>query len=441
MPAAVSHVRGQSQAPSDHDLEVALVQAKRSAEALEKEGREEDGRKLVEHAAATVNRRATQLQKEGQLARAEPLLAAARNVCEEKLGPNHPETQRSLQNLAFAYRDAVNTYSSSYGKVAGAPYRVDGSIYGVHPEPPAPTDNAPQPGALASFQNKSEDAEKDEKAKEAAQSLYMRLDRQSPREWKAQVVPVLTLALKKASTSQEREELARTLGHLGPVARESVPVLTECLQKAREPRERQAILVALGDMGPAAEPAAPVLVDALRYENPETRRCAGEAIVRMGPAARHAVPALNQRAEAKDAVAQEVLRRIQGHEGRIGVADKCDCFSLQALRLAHRQIHTLAATTGVEVLVETVPTLTADKMADERARDLGVQGVYLLVAHDTPAVQVSVSEPLRKQGLTADRVRAAVEPRLRQKDFDSALREGVQVVARFEETLRDKKAP
>jgi hypothetical protein len=283
-------------------------------------------------------------------------------------------------------------------------------------------------------------AEKGEYARQAAYALRARMDRQSPRQLQTSVVPVLTQALKKAASPQERETWARTLGNLGPVARQSVPVLTECLQKVTDPRERQALVIALGQMGPAAEAAAPVLVDSLRCENPETRRYAAEAIVRMGPAARNAVPALNKWAKA-DEMAKDVLRRIQGHEGRIGVTDACDCFSVHALRVSLREIHTLASTDGVEVLVETAPTLTADKEADQRARDLGVRGVYVLLGRDVPAVQVSVSDPLQKQGLTPDRVRAAVEPRLREKDFDTALVEGVRTVARFEQSLKEKKGP
>jgi hypothetical protein len=276
------------------------------------------------------------------------------------------------------------------------------------------------------------------KVTQAAGTLRDRLDRRSAQQLKAQVVPVLTEALKKASSPRERETLARTLGHLGPAAREAVPVLTECLQKSTEPREQQAILVALGQMGPAARDAAPALVDSLQNQNVDARRYAAEALVRLGPAARGAVPALNQRAQVKDEVAQDVLRRLEGHEGRIGVCDDCDCFSVQALGESLRRIHTLAESSGIEVLVETVPALAADKQkAEERARELGVRGVYVRMSRDIPAVQVSVSPALQKRGLTPDRLQKVVEPRLKANQFDQALAEGVGEVARFQQTLGD----
>ncbi len=433
--------RGSSEAFFYHDLEVQLVKADRSVRTLEKEGRVQEARKVVEHTAANVNRVASQWQQRGELVRAEPLLAVTHELCQKKLGAEHPETQRSLQHLARAYEIAAST-SMPEGKAAvpplpGPPGVADGAnltiplpgetLSSLAPAPPAPFVKEPSTKA--------------QPARESALALRDRLDRESPQRLKVSVVPVLTQALKKASSPQEREALARTLGHLGPVAREAVPVLTECLQKATESRERQSILIALAQMGPAAESATPALVASLRTGNPETRRYAAEAIVRMGPVARKALPVLNQQVEARDPVAQDVFRRIQGREGRIGVCDPCDCFSVQALRTSLREIHTLAAASGVEVLVETVPAVKADREADDKARELGVRGVFLLMSHDAPAVQVSISDALLKQGLTADRVRAAVEPRLREKDFDGALVEGVRVVARFEQDQRGKKAP
>ena len=116
-------------------------------------------------------------------------------------------------------------------------------------------------------------------------------------------------------------------------------------------------------------------------------------------------------------------------------------FSVQALRVSLPEIYSLAESSGVEVLVETVPTLAAERKSDDRARELGVRGVYLRLARDVPAVEVSVSPGLQKQGLTAERVRAAVEPRLKENHFDQALVEGVREVVRFEQTRRERKTP
>jgi hypothetical protein len=426
----------------DRELEWKVASADREVVNLEKQGEVQKARKLAEETAATVNEAALRLQKDGYLARAEPLLANTHELCQKTLGPDHPETRRTGTNHAMTYQAAV-TAPAQDGKPAEAA-GATGVILppptgGARPQIPWPGETvfaakvAPGVRVVADLTSP-----KAEQAKEAA-ALRDRLDRRDPRQLKTQVVPVLTEALKKASSPQERETLARTLGHLGPAARDAVPVLTEYLQKSSEPREQEAILTALGQMGPAAREAAPALVESLYNNNAAARQCAAEALVRMGPAARGALPALNKRAESKDQVAQDVVRRLEGHEGRIGVCDDCDCFSVHALGSTLRQIHTLAETSGVEVLVETAPTLAAEKKADERAKEVGVRGVYLLMARDNPAVQVSVSPALQQEGLTAERVRAAVEPRLKEHNFDKALVDGVGAVAHFEQGRRDKK--
>ncbi len=423
----------------------ALAVAEGSAEDLEKKGQVREARQLVEKTAATVNQIAMQLQKDGDLVGAEPLWSNTHELCKRKLGPDHPETQCAGRNLVLTYQVAVNTPPTD-GKAAYPfnPPKAPAGIPTARAQVPYPGEKGYLPPAAAvSAKTVVADSALGREAKvaQAADTLRDKLERRDPRQLKTRVVPLLTEALKRAASPQEREALARTLGHLGPTARQAVPVLTAYLRKSNEPREQQAILIALGQMGPAARDAAPVLVEWLSNADTAARLYAAEAIVRLGPAARGALPALNKRAEAKDAVVQDVLRRIEGHEGRIGICDECDCFSVQALGESLRQIHTLAESSGVEVLVETAPTLAADRKADERAREIGVRGVCILLAHDAPAVQVSVSPALQKQGLTADRVRAAVEPCLKENNFDKALVEAVAEVARFEKARPDRKSP
>jgi hypothetical protein len=419
---------------SDREL-LQLAQVDRSAEDLEKQGRRREAQQLVEHTADEVNRVALRLQQEGDLVQAEPLLLGTHSLCCKRLGPDHPQTQRSRSNLVLTYQVALNAPAQDGTKPDP---RAPGSVPALRGQIPLPGENlyghakTPAPGHFA--RAKAE-------VQKAADTLRLCLYRRSARQLRTTVVPVLTEALKLAASPQDRESLAATLGHLGPAARDAVPLLAECLRKSTDTHEQQVILIALGQMGPSAREAVPALVESLRNRDAETRRCAVEAIVRLGPAARGAVPILNKRAEDKDEVAQEVLRRLEGYECRIGVCDDCDCFSVQALGESLRRIHTLAESSGVEVLVETTPTLAADRKSDDRARELGVRGVYVLMGRDIPAVQVSLSQALQKQGLSADRVRAAVEPRLKDGDFDQALIEGVREVDRFKHTRPDRKSP
>jgi hypothetical protein len=412
----------------ERDAEVQLALVDKSVETLEKQGRVREAQQLVEHAAANVNRLAVRLQGT-ELARAEPLLANTHELCQKTLGPRHPETMRTLNNLAGVYQVAVNSVPAAEGN---STFLYERTL------PPAPQHPATTPGAREMAMARAKVAAM------PAVALGDRIARQSPRALQTSVIPVLTEALRQAATPQERETLARSLGRLGPAAREAVPVLTDYLRKASDPGERQALLLALGQMGPAAQQAAPVLVASLQSPHAETRRCAGEALVQMGPAARCVLHDLAKEAEGgKDALAQDVLRRLRGPEGRVGVNDECACFSVLALQESQREIRDLARAGDVEVLVETVPTLAAPvvKESDERARELGARSVYLVIARDTPAVEVRVSEALRRQGLTADTLRLRLEAPLREKDYDRALVEGVREVARFGHGLRDKKTP
>jgi hypothetical protein len=432
--------------PSDRELETRLAFAERKAQELEKEGKPQQARKEIALAAASANRVALRLQQEGEWGRAETLLQRTHRLCREKLGLGHEETKRSRSVLTQTYQVALNapanqgSKSIELGVGAGASSALPTPrAHGKGPWPgeyvaPMPT----LPGGRGTGDNLNLKADR---ARETAADLRQRLEQCDPRRLRTTVVPVLMEALKEAGSPQERAAVAPMLGQLGPAAREAVPLLAEYLQKAGEPREQQAILDALAQMGPAARKAVPALVKLLHHGNPDVRRHAVQTLVRLGPAARSRVPALCQRVEGKDEAVQEVLRRLEGHEGRIGICDDCDCFTVQALGISVPRIEALANSSGIEVLVETTPTLPHERKADERARELVVHGVYLLLVRDVPAVQVSVHADLQEQGLTADRVRGAVEPGLKEKDFDQALVEGIRAVQRFAEARAAKKSP
>jgi len=128
------------------------------------------------------------------------------------------------------------------------------------------------------------------------------------------------------------------------------------------------------------------------------------------------------------------MRRINGSEGCIGIDDECDCFSLKTIQHEQGEIRRLAATYHIEVLVETVanPGLEMiDKTGDHKTA-LGRSSVYLRIDKDAGDVQVHVADALQKQGLTATRLRQALEPYLKNKEYDRALLAGVVFLAQFE---------
>ncbi len=141
-----------------------------------------------------------------------------------------------------------------------------------------------------------------------------------------------------------------------------------------------------------------------------------------------------------DPLVHEVMRCINGPEGRIGIDDECDCFSLKTIQREQGEIRRLAATSHMEVLVETVanPGLdTIDKTGDRKTA-LGRSSVYVRINKDTGDAQVQVSEALQKQGLTDARLRQALEPYLKNKEYDQSLHAGVAFLAQFEKEQRRK---
>jgi tetratricopeptide (TPR) repeat protein len=55
--------------------------------------------------ARSLNNLALLLQAQGDIARARPLFERALAICEKALGPKHPDTATSLNNLAALLRD------------------------------------------------------------------------------------------------------------------------------------------------------------------------------------------------------------------------------------------------------------------------------------------------------------------------------------------------
>jgi HEAT repeat protein len=112
-------------------------------------------------------------------------------------------------------------------------------------------------------------------------------------------VPGLLLSLKN-DQANVRAGSARTLGEIGPAAKDAVPDLTAALRDGdRDVRQNAA--QALGNIGTAAQPAAGELSAALRDSQWQVRRAAAYALGRLGT--RDVEPALKAaRKDKNDAV-------------------------------------------------------------------------------------------------------------------------------------------
>ena len=109
---------------------------------------------------------------------------------------------------------------------------------------------------------------------------------------------------------------------------EAIPILVKTLEYP-DARILQLAIIALSGYGPRAKPALPVLVELLRCDSTNTyevspniiRYQAAQALGSMGPAAREAVPALQEQLlhELSPGVRSEIevaLRRIEGSNGK-----------------------------------------------------------------------------------------------------------------------------
>ena len=85
---------------------------------------------------------------------------------------------------------------------------------------------------------------------------------------------------------------AFALGKIGPQTKEVVPALIQALKDDFGPRSAAA--TALGEIGPDAKDAVPALVEALKDENINVRRYAAGALGQIGSNAKEAVSALVQ---------------------------------------------------------------------------------------------------------------------------------------------------
>jgi hypothetical protein len=358
-------------------------------------------KKVTSLGAMTLEQMGTNYQESGDYDRAETYFVAAHDLRRKTFGEENAETLKSTQNLAHVYEVALNTVPPA--------------------EPPAPR----FPPMMMS---KRTDADK-------ALALRERITRQEPAAIKQSVVPVLVQGLRGSRTAAERRTFVRALGTLGPAAADAVPDLMKALDNSGADEERTEVVRALGQMGQAGSPAVPALVATLKCDCPEARREAGESLVRLCPYARQEVLA----AHTKEAqLPREVLDRIEGPEGRVGVNDTGLVLCPHDFHETQREILLLARKHHVEVYTETVASLPAKgaKSAEERAKEVGATGLYLLICKEPPGVQVVASEALQKKGFTAECVaelKKVAEEGVQKRQYDRSVVQSVRYVAqRFE---------
>ena len=123
-------------------------------------------------------------------------------------------------------------------------------------------------------------------------------------------LPVLMKAL-AVGDADARSDAARTIGKMGKGAGDAVAALKQMLY-SEQASMCEAAAEALGGIG---EPAVPTLVEALHEQWPRIREPAARALIKMGPAARVAVPELtklqNDPKKWTSRAAEDILDRIQ----------------------------------------------------------------------------------------------------------------------------------
>ncbi len=307
-----------------------------------------DPQSISPRKAAELNRMAFQYTANGQLAQAVTPLRQAHWMFREKLGPNHPTTQKTARYLANVYQVALNA---------------------------APTPSCTGQGFRAqAFYH-------------AALTLGEQIAEQPARDVQKMVVPVLAQALRTAPTARERLGMVKALASLGPAARTALPELTACLKKSHDPVEVKEVERALAEIGPAARDALPTLA------------C------------------------------------LECPEARCGIDDRAGCFTVQALRRSTRLIRALAQRKHVEILFETVqPESTTAKTVKfvrrvDRLRAMGARAIHVVFTPNGKVFEVHVSDVLRRDGITAEKVCKRLRERCRGKSLDRALDESIHLVA------------
>ena len=131
------------------------------------------------------------------------------------------------------------------------------------------------------------------------------------------------------------------------------------------------------------------------------------------------------------------------------VKDEAKFFSAEAVQKADRLIREIKDRHGKDLLIETFPTVPDDRAekvkhmdrsergrffeewARERARQEGVNGVYVLICKEPGHVQVEVGNETRQRAFTVedrDRLRDILVKAFKAKEYDQGLLDGVEYV-------------
>jgi HEAT repeat protein len=130
-----------------------------------------------------------------------------------------------------------------------------------------------------------------------------------------QSVPTLIKALQDPKLGTLRQEVAVSLGIIGPDARQAVPALIDAM-KDEDTGLRVQVCGALKKVGPSAYKAVPALAKTLSDSSASVRRCAAEALGSIGFSSRTALTALRIAAnDADSGVAKAAKTAIQEIEG------------------------------------------------------------------------------------------------------------------------------
>jgi uncharacterized membrane protein YgcG len=139
------------------------------------------------------------------------------------------------------------------------------------------------------------------------------------------------------------------------------------------------------------------------------------------------------------------------------IQDEGGFFSADAVRKAREGIAELRRQFGKDLVIETFKEIPADRKKDykpadrrrffdawakDRAKTLGVEGVYVLVCREPASLQVEVGQETRKKAFTMeDRNRLAEQllKSFRERKYDEGLLEAVKLVeARLKANLGEK---
>jgi hypothetical protein len=345
-------------------------------------------------------------------------------MCEEKLGPNHPTTQKTARSLAFAYQTALNSPSGPNPYASGA----DTPLVGYASVAKAPGKLVPYGKRVVSKDDRSAVG-----TQQGALALREKIIDHTTQEVQTSVVPVLTKALKAETNSTNRMNLVRAIASLGPAGGKAVSVLTERLESSNDPSEVQVVLEALDELGPAACEAVPAL-EALSGKYSDRARSG-----KMADSQPKGVET-SARFGSREAIClRKAIARLNSPRGRAGVEDEAGCFSVRAVCLANRTLRELAQKSKVEILVKTVASCTAGKedgkccstepAAVPRFVKMGKRAIHVIFARDGGSVEVILSDSLRRAGVSAEKMRKSLQERLRHRQYDKALDESIKLVS------------